>query len=77
MNNNRYPKLFLEGHIEGNRPRRGRPEKKKWLEDIRHFRESEDIPSVAAAGNRARNRDLWRLKVVGKPSPGPTSGERP
>ena len=74
MDNNRYPKILLEEHTEGNRPR-GRPEK-KWLEDIRHFCEREGIPSVAAAGHLAINRDLWRLKVVGKPSPGPTSEGR-
>ena len=74
MDDNRYPKILLEGHIEGNRPR-GRPEK-RWLDDIRHFCESEHIPSVAAAGHLARNRERWRLKVVGKPSPGPTSGGR-
>ena len=28
--------------------------------------EEADIPSVAAAGHLARNRDLWRLTVVGK-----------
>ena len=74
MSNSRYPKILLEGHIEGNRPR-GRPEK-KWLEDIKHFCTETGIPSVAAAGHLATNRQLWRLKLVGKPSPGPTPGGR-
>ena len=39
----------LEGNIAGNRPR-GRPGK-RWLEDIKHFCEEADIPSVAAAGH--------------------------
>ncbi|XP_071790438.1 uncharacterized protein [Asterias amurensis] len=73
MGNGRYPKILIEVHIAGNRPR-GRPGK-RWLEDIKHFCEEADIPSVAATGHLARNRDLWRL-LVGKPSPGSTSGER-
>ena len=60
MGSGRYPKILLEGHIAGNRPR-GRPGK-RWLEDIKHFSEEADIPSVAAAGHLARIRNLWRLE---------------
>ena len=49
-------KILLEGISKGNRPR-GRPEK-KWLEDIGHFYEEENIRLVAPAGHVARNRDL-------------------
>ena len=50
-----------------------------WLADIRHFCESENIPSVPASGHLnllASNRDMWRLEVVGKPSLRPTSSKR-
>ena len=43
------PKVSLKGHNAGNRPR-GRLGK-RWLENIKHFCEEADMPSVAAAGH--------------------------
>ena len=74
MKSSRYPKILLEGNIHGSRPR-GRPEK-KWLEDIRSFCLDNNIPSVTDAGHLAENRELWRRTLVGKPSPGVSSGGR-
>ena len=76
MNNDRYPKILLEGNVDGKRPR-GRPGK-RWIEDIRQCCEDRNIPSVSAAGHLASNREQWRLIVTetGKPSPGLASGGR-
>ncbi len=58
MRPTRYPKILLEGNVEGNRPK-GRPPK-KWLDEIKSFTEELNIPSVAAAGHLASNGDLRR-----------------
>ena len=71
MCSTRYPKILLKGHVKGNRPT-GRPGK-KWLEDIKHFCKESRVTPVTAAEHLAMNRQLWRLKLDGKPYPNPTS----
>ena len=76
MNNDRYPKILLEGNVDGKRPR-GRPGK-RWIEEIKQCCVDRNIPSVSAAGHLASNRQQWRLIVngTGKPSPSVASGGR-
>ena len=74
MKYSRYPKILLEGNIHGSSPR-GRPDK-KWLEDIKSFCLDNDIPSFTAAGHLSQNREHWKRALLGKPSPGVSSGGR-
>ena len=61
MSNQRYPKLAVEGRIEGHRPR-GRPPK-RWLDNIKSSCQEIGIPSVCGARRLVQDRREWSSTV--------------
>ena len=61
MSNERYPKLAVEGRIEGQRPR-GRPPK-RWLDNIKTSCQEIGITSVCEARRLVPNRKIWIFMV--------------
>src|ERR1700733_10957459 len=63
MQNERYPKIALNGYVHGRR-RRGRP-KKRWLDMIKEDCREMGL-SVQGAMHRAQDRESWRVSINGR-----------
>ena len=64
MENDRIPKLMIDGRLHGTRPQ-GRP-RKKWIDGIMEDCNEMDI-SLIQATRSAEDRNLWRSMVTGLP----------
>ena len=68
MKPHRYPKIALEGQVQGNRPR-GRPPN-RWFDCLSKDCEARSIPTGYEAGRLALDRKIWQHLIMQKPSQG-------
>ena len=73
MGQDRYPKLALEGHVQGQRGR-GRP-KKRWIDVVRIDCADMGL-TIYDAIHHVQDRDAWRRSVGELPLRAPRASPR-